>query len=190
MRAELTKQLDLLVDALRLHQQAAKVMPVPVPLAPMLIRLHRDHGGTGKSQRSDPAYTPHRCGSHERSCPVGGHPAQSCPQCAQIYGSGRASARRMPPARVTGAYRNSWIPVSGSPQTRLQGCSMPFIGWIRARPTAWALACSSSAGRSTSWATASRFAQPSATGHASRSWPKLRLRSSLEAMRWRFKADR
>jgi two-component system phosphate regulon sensor histidine kinase PhoR len=41
--AQLTKQLDLLVDALRLHQQAAKVMPVPVPLVPMLIRLHRDH---------------------------------------------------------------------------------------------------------------------------------------------------
>jgi light-regulated signal transduction histidine kinase (bacteriophytochrome) len=26
--------------------------------------------------------------------------------------------------------------------------------------------------------------------NASRSWPKLRLRSSLEAMRWKFQADR
>jgi signal transduction histidine kinase len=45
--AQLIKQLDLLVDALRLHQQAAKVMPVPVPLVPMLIRLHRDHEELG-----------------------------------------------------------------------------------------------------------------------------------------------
>ena len=41
--AQFAKQLDLLVDALRLHQQAATVKPIPVPLAPMLIRLHRDH---------------------------------------------------------------------------------------------------------------------------------------------------
>jgi two-component system phosphate regulon sensor histidine kinase PhoR len=37
----LTKQLDLLVDALRLHQQVATIKPVP--LSPMLIRLHHDH---------------------------------------------------------------------------------------------------------------------------------------------------
>ena len=41
--AQFAKQLDLLVDALRLHQQAATVKPIPVPLAPMLIRLRRDH---------------------------------------------------------------------------------------------------------------------------------------------------
>jgi hypothetical protein len=41
--AQFAKQLDLLVDALRLLQQAATVKPIPVPLAPMLIRLRRDH---------------------------------------------------------------------------------------------------------------------------------------------------
>jgi two-component system phosphate regulon sensor histidine kinase PhoR len=41
--AQFAKQLDPLVDALRLHQQAAAVRPIPVPLAPMLIRLRRDH---------------------------------------------------------------------------------------------------------------------------------------------------
>ncbi len=41
--AQFTKQLDLLVDALRLHQQAATIEPVPVWLSPMLARLGRDH---------------------------------------------------------------------------------------------------------------------------------------------------
>lgn len=41
--AQLTKQLDLVVDALRLHQQPATTEPVAVPLDPILARIGRDH---------------------------------------------------------------------------------------------------------------------------------------------------
>jgi signal transduction histidine kinase len=41
--AQLSKQLDLLVDALRLHQQATTIEPVPVLLNPLLSRIGRDH---------------------------------------------------------------------------------------------------------------------------------------------------
>jgi hypothetical protein len=183
----LTKQLDLLVDALRLHQQAAKVMPVPVPL--VLIRLHRDHEElasrkgltlrirpTGVAVMSDPVLLEVTLRNLVRNALKYTRPGGQV-----LVGCRRRGSR----VRI-----ESMIPVSGFPQTRLQECSMPFIDWIRARQTAWALACSSFGGRSTSWATALRFARPSATGHTSRSWPKLRLRSSREAMRWKFQADR
>src|SRR5260370_8698360 len=41
--AQFTKQLDLLVDALRLHQQAATIEPVPAWLSPIPPRPGRDH---------------------------------------------------------------------------------------------------------------------------------------------------
>src|SRR5260370_35979748 len=41
--AQFTKQLDLLVDAVRLHQQAATIEPAPVWLSPMLTPLTPHH---------------------------------------------------------------------------------------------------------------------------------------------------
>jgi hypothetical protein len=135
--AQLTKQLDLLVDALRLHQQAAKVMPVPVPLVPMLIRLDRDHEElasrkgltlrirpTGVAVMSDPVLLEVTLRNLVRNALK-----YTGPGGQVLVGCRRRGSRVRIEIHDTG---------SGSPQTRLQECSMPFIGWIRARPTAWA----------------------------------------------------
>jgi signal transduction histidine kinase len=93
--ARLSQQLDLLVEALRIHEHSANIQPTPVQLAPLFARLCKDNEDLA-SRKGVTLRAANQRNCLERTGLAREYPMQSDPERSEIYGLRRARPCLLP----------------------------------------------------------------------------------------------